>query len=46
MAEQPTYAELVEALKAFVTACREQDIRLGPITGTALALLARLEEGA
>lgn len=33
-------APLVECLRAYVAACKEQDIRLGPITGDAIAALA------
>ena len=35
--------ELLEALKAYVAACRHQGIRLGPITGFAEETIAKAE---
>ena len=35
--------ELYEALKAYVTACEQQAIKLGPITGSAKAAIAKAE---
>lgn len=35
--------EMLKALKEYVAACSEQDIRLGPITGDAKAAIAKAE---
>ena len=37
------HADLYKALKAYVDACHEQDIKLGPITGAAKAALLKAE---